>query len=80
MAEYLQMMADQKQPVSIGRLHTRYQAKPYGWREIDIAAVMAKLMLDQKVIVKYSGDVIKPDNKNLPYMFASEKLHRQCTS
>ncbi len=67
-AEYLQMMADQKQPVSMAALHTRYQAKPYGWREIDIAAVMAKLMLDQKVIVKYSGDVIKPDNKNLPYM------------
>ena len=72
-AEYLQMMADKKQPVSMAALHTRYQAKPYGWREIDIAAVMAKLMLDQKVIVKYSGDVIKPDNKNLADMLRQKR-------
>lgn len=72
-AEYLQMMAERKQPVSMASLHSRYQQVPYGWREIDVAAVVAKLMFEQKVIVKYSGDVIKPDNKNLPDMLRQKK-------
>ena len=46
-------------------LQSRYQAVPYGWKEIDIAAVVAKLVYDQKVTIKYGGAMIRPENPKL---------------
>ena len=45
-----------------------FQKDPYGWREIDIAAVVAMLIRDQKVTIKYGGATIQPDNPKLPDM------------
>lgn len=47
-------------------IQSRYQAIPYGWREIDIAAVAALLICQQKVTIKYGGATIQPDNDRLP--------------
>ena len=47
-------------------LQDRFQKKPYGWREIDIAAVVAMLIYDQKVTIKYGGTTIQPANPKLP--------------
>ena len=49
-------------------VQSRYQAIPYGWREIDIAAVVAQLIHDQKVTIKYSGTTIQPTDPKLPDM------------
>ena len=53
-------------PTSMGDIQKRYQAIPYGWREIDIAAVTAELIAAQKLQVKYGGAVIQPSDKKLP--------------
>jgi hypothetical protein len=52
-------------PVSMGDVQRRYQAIPYGWREIDIAAIIARLIVSQKVEIRYGGAVIGKDDKNL---------------
>ena len=49
-------------------LQDRFQKKPYGWREIDIAAVVAMLIYDQKVTIKYGGATIQPIDPKLPDM------------
>ena len=49
-------------------IQSRYKAKPYGWREIDIAAVAAHLIYEQKVTIKYAGNTIQPNNPRLPDM------------
>ncbi len=49
-------------------IQSRYSGIPYGWREIDIAAVAARLIFDQKVTVKYAGTTIQPENLKLPDM------------
>lgn len=41
---------------------------PYGWREIDIAAVAPRLISEQKVTIKYAGNTIQPKNPKLPDM------------
>ena len=64
-AEYLEMQYYRNMPTSMGDIQNRYQGIPYGWREIDIAAVVAMLIRDQRVTVKYAGQVIKPDHKEL---------------
>ena len=68
MEEYLEMQAKKKLPTSMADIQSRYSAIPYGWREIDIAAVAARLIYDQKVTIKYAGVTIQPDNAKLPDM------------
>ncbi len=68
MEKYLEDRHMQKLPTSMGDIQSRYQSKPYGWKEIDIAAVAAQLIYDQKVTVKYSGETIQPNNPKLPDM------------
>lgn len=52
-------------PVSIGDVQRRYQAIPYGWREVDIAALVARLIVSQKIEIRYGGAVVGKDDKNL---------------
>jgi 5-bromo-4-chloroindolyl phosphate hydrolysis protein len=52
-------------PVSMGDIHRRYQAIPYGWREIDIAALVARLIAGQKVSIKYGGAIVAKDDRRL---------------
>lgn len=66
--EYLVMQDRLNLPTSMYDVQTRYQAIPYGWREIDIAAVVAQLIYQQKVTIKYGGTTIQPDNARLPDM------------
>ena len=66
--EYLEMQAKKMLPTSMADIQSRYQAIPYGWKEIDVAAVVALLIHDQKVTVKYAGNTIQPGNPKLPDM------------
>lgn len=68
MEEYLEMQARKNLPTSMADIQSRYSAIPYGWKEIDIAAVAARLIYDQKVTIKYAGVTIQPENAKLPDM------------
>ena len=57
-----------KLPTSMFDVQSRYSAVPYGWREIDIAAVVALLINQQKVTIKYGGATIQPTDPKLPDM------------
>ncbi len=68
MEEYLEVQHRKNLPTSMADVQSRYQAIPYGWREIDIAAVAARLIAEQKVTIKYAGTTIQPNNPRLPEM------------
>ena len=70
--EYLIIQDKMKLPTSMADVQSRYKAIPYGWREIDIAAVVAQLIYDQKVTIKYGGATIQPDNPRLPDMLRKQ--------
>lgn len=63
--EYLEMQSQKNISVTMADVQSRYQAKPYGWREIDIAAVVAQLIYEQKVTIKYAGNTIQPNDSKL---------------
>ena len=65
MEEYLEMQYAKNLPTSMADIQSRYSQKPYGWREIDIAAVAAHLIYEQKVTIKYAGTTIQPNNPKL---------------
>ena len=66
MEEYLEMQERNHLPTSMSDIQSKYQAIPYGWKEIDIAAVVALLIAEQKVTVKYAGTIIQPNNPKVP--------------
>ncbi|MBQ1791564.1 MAG: BREX system P-loop protein BrxC [Oscillospiraceae bacterium] len=66
--KYLEIQFNQNLPTTMSDLQDRFQKKPYGWREIDIAAVVAMLIYDQKVTIKYGGVTIQPSDQKLPDM------------
>ena len=68
MEEYLEMQDMKKLPTSMADVQSRYSAIPYGWREIDIAAVAAQLIFEQKVTIKYAGNTIQPGDPKMPDM------------
>ena len=68
MEEYLEMQDVKKLPTSMADVQSRYQAIPYGWKEIDIAAIVAQLIYAQKVTIKYAGNTIQPDDPKMPDM------------
>ena len=66
--EYLIVQDRTKLPTSMFDVQSRYQGIPYGWREIDVAAVVALLIAQQKVTIKYGGATIQPTDPKLPDM------------
>lgn len=65
MEEYLELRLQQKMKTTMGDIQKRYQDIPYGWREIDIAAIMAMLIYHQKVTVKYAGETVRAKDPRL---------------
>lgn len=63
--EYLEMQAVKNLPTSMADIQSRYQNIPYGWKEIDIAYVVAMLIYEQKVTIKYAGVTIQPSDPKL---------------
>lgn len=81
MEEYLEMQDVKKLPTSMADVQSRYQAIPYGWKEIDIAVVAAMLIYDQKVTIKYGGETIQPSDPKLPDMLRKKsEIGKTCIS
>ena len=51
--------------ISMGDVQRRYKAIPYGWNEIDIAALIARLIAQQKISIKYGGVIVAKDDRRL---------------
>ncbi len=64
--DYLEMQSMRMLPTSMGDIQKRFQAIPYGWKEIDVAALIATLVATQKVTVVVGGSTIQPDDKKFP--------------
>ena len=63
--------------VTMGDVQRRYSAIPYGWREIDIAALVARLISKQKVVIKYGGVIVdKTDRKMVDYLRKKNEIDR----
>ena len=63
---YLVAQSQQHLPVNMADIQKRFTSIPYGWREIDVAAVVARLIYEQKATIKYGGETIRTDDKRLP--------------
>ncbi|MFV0503481.1 MAG: BREX system P-loop protein BrxC [Lachnospirales bacterium] len=64
-SQWLELQNQLKMPVSMGEVQSRFQSIPYGWGEREIAGIVAKLILQQKVEVRYGGAKVSIDDRKL---------------
>lgn len=64
--QFLELQGMKMLPTSMGDIQRRFSAIPYGWREIDIAAVVCSLISIQRVTIQYGGNMIQPMDKHIP--------------
>lgn len=65
MDQYLTVRARQNMQVTMADMQKRYQAAPYGWREIDIAAVAAAMLRAQKIQLVYNSAPLMPADRKM---------------
>ena len=63
--DYLLLQKERSLPTSMGDIQRRFSAVPYGWREIDIAAVTAALTANGTIVLQYAGSILSPDSKDI---------------
>lgn len=64
-SQWLELQNTKMLNISMGDVQRRYSAIPYGWREIDIAALIARLISQQKISIKYGGAIVAKDERRL---------------
>ena len=64
-SQWLELQNAKMLTTSMGDVQRRYSAIPYGWREIDIAALVARLIARQKISIKYGGAIVGKDERRL---------------
>ncbi len=63
--QYLGIREARLLPTTMGDIQRRFSAIPYGWREIDIAALVATLMAQRKITLQYAGSIIRGDDRRI---------------
>lgn len=61
--QYMDVRARQHMNVTMAEIQKRFQAAPYGWREIDIAALVATLLRGQRLQLIYGGATLSPTDR-----------------
>ena len=64
-SQWLELQNQKMLKTSMGDVQRRYQAIPYGWKEIDIAARAARLIVQQKIQIQYGGAVVGKEERRL---------------
>lgn len=63
--DYLDLRTIKNIGTTMFDIQSRYSDIPYGWREQDIAGAVARLINDQKVVIKVAGQVIPANDYRL---------------
>ena len=64
-SQWLELQNTKLLSTSMGDIQRRYSTIPYGWREIDIAALVARLIAQQKISIKFGGAIVGKDERRL---------------
>lgn len=60
-SDFISLQDDLKRQVRVKILYDRFQDKPYGWKMLDIAAMIAELLKEQRIHIRYNGEYLEPE-------------------
>lgn len=59
-ADFIHLQADLNSQVRVKILYDRFADKPYGWKLLDIAGLIAQLLKEQRVRIRYNAEYLEP--------------------
>jgi len=64
--DFISLQDEIKKQIRVKILYDRFQDKPYGWKQLDIAAMIAKLLKEQRIRIRYNAEYLEPEvNTNM---------------
>ena len=64
-ADHLAVQDRIHQASTMEDVQRKFQGAPYGWREIDVAATVARLVASQDATVVYAGQIVAADDRRM---------------
>jgi len=73
--EFIRLQAELNKQIRIKPIYDRYTDAPYGWRELDIAGIIAELLKEQRIRIRYNAEYLEPreDANTLMTVFTRTK-------
>lgn len=59
--DFIHLQNELKKQVRIKILYDRFNDKPYGWKTLDIAALIAELLKEQRIRIRYNAEYLEPE-------------------
>lgn len=59
--EFINLQDSIKKQVRVKVILERFNDKPYGWRQLDIQRLLAELLKDQKIRLRYNSEYLEPE-------------------
>jgi hypothetical protein len=59
--EFISLQDDLKKQVRVKILYDRFTDKPYGWKQLDIAGLIARLLKEQRIRIRYNAEYLEPE-------------------
>src|SRR5699024_6603863 len=56
---YIRLQADMNNQMRVKMFYDRFHHAPYGWRELDIATMLTKLLKEQNVRIRYNANYLE---------------------
>lgn len=63
---YIELQDAKHLQITMKNLLDKFETDPYGWREIDIAGITARLFKQQKLRLLYQGSYLESKDQNIP--------------
>lgn len=60
-SDFISLQDDLKKQVRVKILFDRFGDKPYGWKTLDIAGMIAYLLKEQRIRIRYNAEYLEPE-------------------
>lgn len=59
--EFINFQEDLQKQVRVKLVYDRFMDKPYGWKQLDIASLLAQLLKEQRIRIRYNSEYLEPE-------------------
>lgn len=60
--DFIDMQGQLQKQNRVKLVYDRFQGKPYGWKQLDIAGLIAELLKEQRIRIRYNAEYLNPES------------------
>lgn len=59
--DFIDLQEQIQKQIRVKIIYDRFQDKPYGWKQLDIAGLIAELLKEQRIRIRYNAEYLDPE-------------------